>query len=100
MTGTARDLVQDAVSAGVLAASDALGWGDPARAAAVEIERPADKTHGDYAANVAMRLAKPLKRPPLDIAKAIAERVPARDGIASVTAAPPGFINVRLHPAW
>jgi arginyl-tRNA synthetase len=100
MTATPRDLVRDAVAAGVLAASDALGWGDPARAVAVEIERPADKAHGDYAANVAMRLAKPLKRPPLEIAKAIAERVPVRDGITSVTAAPPGFINVRLDPAW
>ena len=100
MTTTARDLVRDAVTAGVLAASDTLGWGDPARAAAVEIERPAEKAHGDYAANIAMRLAKPLKRPPLEIAKAIAERVPAREGIASVTAAPPGFINVRLDPSW
>ncbi|MEA2660675.1 MAG: arginyl-tRNA synthetase [Chloroflexota bacterium] len=99
MTAT-RDLVRDAVAAGVLAASDELGWGDPARAAAVEIERPADKAHGDYAANIAMRLAKPLRKPPLEIAKAIAERVPARDGIAAVTAAPPGFINVRLDPAW
>ena len=100
MTGTARDLVRDAVAAGVLAASDALGWGDAARAAAVEIERPADKSHGDYAANIAMRLAKPLRKPPLEIAKAVAERVPVRDGIASVEAAPPGFINVRLDPAW
>jgi arginyl-tRNA synthetase len=96
----ARDVVHDAVTAGVLAASDALGWGDAARAAAVEIERPAEKTHGDYAANIAMRLAKPLKRPPLEIAKAIAERVPTRDAIASVAAAPPGFINVRLDAAW
>jgi len=100
MMTTARDIVRDAVTAGVLAASDAFGWGDPARAAAVEIERPAEKAHGDYAANIAMRLARPLKRPPLEIAKAIAERVPVRDGIASVTTAPPGFINVRLDPAW
>ena len=100
MTTTARDVVHDAVTAGVLAAGDALGWGDAARAAAVEIERPAEKTHGDYAANIAMRLAKPLKRPPLEIATAIAERVPTRDAIASVAAAPPGFINVRLDPAW
>jgi arginyl-tRNA synthetase len=100
MTATARDLVRDAVAAGVLAAGDALAWGDAARAQAVEIERPADKTHGDYAANIAMRLAKPLKRPPLEIAMAIAERVPLRDGIGSVAAAAPGFINVRLDPRW
>ena len=100
MTGTARDLVRDAVAAGVLAASDALGWGDAARAAAVEIERPADASHGDYASNIAMRLAKPLRKPPLEIAKAVALRVPARDGIALVEAAAPGFINVRLDRTW
>ena len=100
MTVTARDLVSDAVAAGVLAASDDLGWGDPARAVAVEIERPAEKARGDYAANIAMRLARPLRRPPLEIARAIAERVPKRDVIATVDAVPPGFINVRLDPAW
>ena len=100
MTDTGRDLVRDAVAAGVLAAGDSEGWGDPARAVAVEIERPAEKARGDYAANIAMRLAKPLRRPPLEIAKAIAERIPARDPIAAVEIAPPGFINVRLAPAW
>ena len=100
MTATARDLIRDAVAAGVQAASDALGWGDPARGAPVEIERPAEQAHGDYSANIAMRLAKPLRRPPLEIATAIAERVPARDCIAAVEVAAPGFINVRLAPAW
>ena len=100
MTANARDLVRDAVAAGVLAASDALGWGDPARAVAVEIERPAEKAHGDYAAPIAMRLAKPLRKPPLEIAQAIAERVSQREEIAAVEVAAPGFINVRLAPAW
>ena len=100
MSGTGRDLVQAAVASGLLAAADALGWGDAARAVAVEIERPADKAHGDYAANIAMRLARPLKRPPLEIAKAIAERVPVRDVIAAVEVAAPGFINVRLDHGW
>jgi arginyl-tRNA synthetase len=97
---TARDLVHDAVTAGVLAASDALGWGDAARAAAVEIERPAERAHGDYAANIALRLAKPLRRPPLEIATAIAQRVPQHEAIGSVEAVAPGFVNVRLAPAW
>ena len=100
MIATARDLVRDAVVAGLRSASEALSWGEPARATMVEIERPAEKAHGDYAANVALRLAKPLRRPPLEIAKAIAERVPKSDGIAAVEVAPPGFINVRLAPAW
>ena len=100
MTGAARDLVQAAVAAGVLASTDTLGWGDAARAVPVEIERPADKAHGDYASNIAMRLARPLKRPPLEVAKAIAERVPLGDAIAAVEVAAPGFINVRLDHAW
>ena len=100
MTDTARDLVRDAIAAAVLAATEALGWGEPARAVAVEIERPAEKAHGDYAANIALRLARPLRQPPLEIATAIADRVPKRDAIAAVEVAPPGFINVRLAPAW
>ena len=97
---TTKELVANAVAAGVLEAADALGWGDPARAVAVEVERPADPRHGDYAANIALRLAKPLRRAPLEIAAAVAERVPRRDGIATVEVAPPGFINVRLATAW
>ena len=100
MTATARDLVHAAVSAGLVAASEALGWGEAARATTVEIERPAEKAHGDYAANIAMRLAKPLRRPPLEIARAIAGRVPKSDAIAGVEVAAPGFINVHLAPAW
>ena len=97
---TARDLVADALTAGVLAASDAEGWGDAARAVPVEVERPSNPAHGDYATSVAMRLARPLKRPPLALAKAIADRVPQREAIAAVEVAPPGFVNVRLETTW
>ena len=100
MTAAARDLVRDAISAGLVAAAEALGWGEPARSVTIEIERPAEKAHGDHAANVALRLARPLRRPPLEIAKAIAERVPKSDAIAGVEVASPGFINVRLAPTW
>jgi arginyl-tRNA synthetase len=66
-----------------------------------EIERPADPTRGDFATTVALKLARPLRRPPLEIAKAIAGHVvtTAADPdspIASVEVAPPGFLNVRL----
>jgi arginyl-tRNA synthetase len=67
----------------------------------VDIERPADATRGDFASTVALKLAKPLRRAPLQIAQAIAAHVattatdPA-SAIASVEVAPPGFLNVRL----
>jgi arginyl-tRNA synthetase len=68
---------------------------------ASEVERPADPTRGDFATTVALKLAKPLRRPPLEIAKAIAEHVatsaadPASP-IESVEVVAPGFLNVRV----
>jgi arginyl-tRNA synthetase len=70
----------------------------------ITIERPADPTRGDFATNLAMKVAKPYRRAPLEIAKAIAAHVvttatdPASP-IASVEVAPPGFLNVRLSDA-
>ena len=95
-----RTIVTDAIAAAVLAAADAEGWGDAGRALTIEVERPANAAHGDYASNIAMRLAKPLRLPPLRIAATIAGRVPLGDAIAAVEVAAPGFINVRLQPAW
>ena len=70
---------------------------------AVEIERPAHPEHGDLASNLAMRLARPYRRPPLDIARAIADELngeattdPAATPVASAEAAAPGFINLRV----
>jgi arginyl-tRNA synthetase len=65
----------------------------------VEIERPANSAFGDYATNLAMKLARPLRRPPMEIAAALAEplRSWAGDGlIASVEVARPGFLNLRV----
>jgi len=68
-------------------------------AASVEIERTRDRQHGDYACNIAMKLAKPLRDKPRSIAEAIVERMPASDMIDGIEIAGPGFINFRLSPA-
>jgi arginyl-tRNA synthetase len=70
----------------------------------VEVERPAKPEHGDLATSVALKLARPLRRAPLDIARAIAAEVDLastdpRSPIATVDVAPPGFINVRVADA-
>ena len=77
------------------------GIADQADAAAVpvEIERTRDRQHGDYACNVAMRLAKPLRDKPRDIAQAIVERIPVSDLVESIEIAGPGFINFHLSAA-
>src|SRR3954465_15808528 len=61
------------------------------------LERPRDPSHGDWATNVAMVLAKPLGRKPRDIAQQIVTAIDfARAGIASAEIAGPGFINFRI----
>ena len=42
--------------------------------AEVRLERPRDRTHGDWATSVALTLAKPLKRPPRQIAEELDDR--------------------------
>lgn len=64
----------------------------------LEVERARDAKHGDYASNLAMQLAKPLRRKPRDIADEIVARLPNTGLLAGVDIAGPGFINFRLSP--
>jgi arginyl-tRNA synthetase len=68
---------------------------------AIDIERPANPEHGDLASNLAMKLARPYRRAPLEIAGVLAARLPAAaDGLVkSVDAAAPGFLNIVLDDA-
>ena len=65
-------------------------------AAEATIERTRDAAHGHFASNVAMRLAKPARRSPRDIAAAIVEQLPATERVEKVEIAGPGFINFYL----
>jgi arginyl-tRNA synthetase len=65
------------------------------------VERPKDRSHGDFATNAAMALAKPARSNPRAIAQALIDALPANDDIASVDIAGPGFLNFRLSAnAW
>ncbi|MDQ1737611.1 MAG: arginyl-tRNA synthetase [Pseudonocardiales bacterium] len=63
------------------------------------LDRPKNREHGDYATNVAMRLAKPAGKPPRVIAEAIAANLQDVDGIDHVVVAGPGFLNITLDSA-
>src|SRR5437763_9365611 len=63
-------------------------------------EVPRQAEHGDYATNVAMTLARAAKRPPRQIADALAKNFPAMPEVARVEVAGPGFLTVSLAPAW
>jgi arginyl-tRNA synthetase len=68
----------------------------------ISVERAKRAEHGDFASNVALVLAKSAGKAPRTVAEAIVARLP-RGGsspIAEASVAGPGFINVRLHPAF
>jgi arginyl-tRNA synthetase len=76
---------------------------DPASRPDVEIERPANPAHGDLATNLAMRLARPMRRPPLQIAEALStsiRAIPDGAAFADVAVAAPGFLNLRSATTW
>ncbi|MFL5910138.1 MAG: arginine--tRNA ligase, partial [Gaiellaceae bacterium] len=83
--------VRDAVRASVQAGELAVPVPDT-----VVVERPRSREHGDYATNVALRLAKPAGRPPQEVAELLAARLREHPGVDRVDVAGPGFLNVTL----
>ncbi len=64
----------------------------------VLIERPREAAHGDFACNLALQLAKRLKRNPRQLAEQLVAAVAADPYIAKLEVAGAGFINIRLTP--
>ena len=60
------------------------------------VERTRDRTHGDFASNVALILAKHAKRKPRELAEALRTRIPVDDRVQRVEIAGPGFLNFFL----
>ncbi len=87
-----------AVTEVAVAAADAgeLGRLAPTAVPAATVERPKNRDHGDYATNVAMRLAKPAGMPPRAVAEVLAVRLGKVDGVLAVDVAGPGFLNLTL----
>jgi arginyl-tRNA synthetase len=68
--------------------------------AELALERPGEAEHGDYATNVALRLAGARRLPPREIAAEIAEGAAALDAIERAEVAGPGFVNLFLRDEW
>ena len=66
----------------------------------VAIERPQNPEHGDYACSLPLKLARPMRMSPMSIAEKLISSMPAEEALESVSAAPPGFINLSLKPSW
>lgn len=63
----------------------------------ISVERTRDPSHGDFASNIALMLAKPARMKPRDIAQAIVMALPHHDSIERIEIAGPGFINFQLR---
>jgi arginyl-tRNA synthetase len=68
--------------------------------APVELARPNDADHGDYATNAALRLAPERRRAPRDLAVEIAGRASELPAVERAEPAGPGFVNLWLTPDW
>ncbi|HEY0766535.1 MAG TPA: arginine--tRNA ligase [Steroidobacteraceae bacterium] len=68
-------------------------------ASAVVVERTRDAQHGDFATNIALRLAKSGRKSPRELAFAIVAALPASPLVARAEVAGAGFINFHLAPA-
>jgi arginyl-tRNA synthetase len=67
--------------------------------AVITLERPKQAAHGDFASNLALQLAKPLRRNPRDIAARLVTELPRSPLVARAEVAGAGFINFTLAPA-
>jgi arginyl-tRNA synthetase len=69
----------------------------------ITLERPKQASHGDLACSIALQLAKPLGRPPREVAQALVFALNqdplAAPLVAGAEIAGPGFINLRVTPA-
>ncbi len=77
------------------------GLHTPERIARLELAVPRDPSHGDWTTNLALGLAREVKRPPRAVAEALAAAFPRDSAIfASVEVAGPGFLNFRYAPEF
>jgi arginyl-tRNA synthetase len=63
------------------------------------VERTRDASHGDFASNIAMRLAKPARKNPREIATSIVTALADDADVEKIDIAGPGFINFHLSPS-
>ena len=95
---TLRSAVREAVERAVAAGDFNLPSGGDLPP--ISIEHPARPEHGDYATNAALQLAPLVRDAPMRIAETIRTHLGLPEGVTEVSVAPPGFLNIRLDPAW
>ncbi|MCL4543683.1 MAG: arginine--tRNA ligase [Chloroflexi bacterium] len=90
-----RDLISAAVQQ-----TQQQGVLPPAAVPEVTVETPQNPEHGEYASNIALRMARTARMDPMSIALALANQMAGTHFLSSVDVARPGFLNFKLSPAW
>jgi arginyl-tRNA synthetase len=94
---TVRDLVETRLRKALLASQPGAPENAP-----IEVVRPQLADHGDFSTNVALQMAKVLKKAPKQIADELVAALSANENdelLARAETAGPGFVNVWLTPA-
>src|SRR5690606_29960445 len=65
--------------------------------AEIKVERTKDSSHGDFASNLALIIAKPCRQSPRQLAELLVAALPAHELVERVEIAGPGFINFFLR---
>ena len=65
----------------------------------IKLERPKDRSHGDYATSIALQISKAMGKNPREVALVIADQLTGIESINKVEIAGPGFINLTLNRA-
>ena len=92
--GKISDAFSEAIASGEFEATD-INIKDM-----IKLEVPKDKQHGDFACNIAMVLAKALRKAPRQIAETVVSHISTDEDIKQIEIAGAGFINFYLTPNW
>ncbi len=84
------------------ALADAQSSGDLPQFATPDVttEHPARAEHGDFSANLPLRIQGLARMKAIEVAEALRRHVPEHPAVERVEIAPPGFLNFYLDPAW
>ena len=94
-------MVWKALTEGLAEALKRAGFDAPGRFERLELAIPRDASHGDWTTNLALTLAREVKRPPRAVAEALAKAFPLDPALfEGVEVAGPGFLNFRYSRAF
>jgi len=86
--------IESTLKSEIKAAINNAGLASEEEIPTINLEKPKEKAHGDFASNIAMQLAKIARKAPRQIAEDIVKHLDvAKAGIDNIEIAGPGFIN-------